>query len=135
MRKLKGTVCRLNRNDHARQSSSGVNIFSFQKHITSRELTADGLKALGSVATTHAECDGLQAHADNTVSGFDTVFDYRGQRSCHSRIPLEEKTIALVITQCMHKYYSSSFVRSSARSVTFREAESGKLASGFVGYQ
>ena len=58
-----GTNHTLPTNGYARQYS-GVNTLSFQKHITSQELTADGLKALGPVVATLADCEGLQAHAN-----------------------------------------------------------------------
>jgi len=58
-----GTNHTLPTNGYARQFS-GVNTLSFQKHITSQELTADGLKALGPVVATLADCEGLQAHAN-----------------------------------------------------------------------
>ncbi|KAH9035271.1 histidine biosynthesis trifunctional-protein [Lactarius hengduanensis] len=58
-----GTNHTLPTNGYARQFS-GVNTLSFQKHITSQELTADGLKALGPVVVTLADCEGLQAHAN-----------------------------------------------------------------------
>jgi phosphoribosyl-ATP pyrophosphohydrolase/phosphoribosyl-AMP cyclohydrolase/histidinol dehydrogenase len=43
---------------------SGVNTLSFQKHITSQELTEDGLRKLGPIVVTLAECEGLEAHAN-----------------------------------------------------------------------
>jgi phosphoribosyl-ATP pyrophosphohydrolase / phosphoribosyl-AMP cyclohydrolase / histidinol dehydrogenase len=58
-----GTNHTLPTNGYARQFS-GVNTHSFQKHITSQELTADGLRALGPVVATLADCEGLQAHAN-----------------------------------------------------------------------
>jgi len=58
-----GTNHTLPTNGYARQFS-GVNTLSFQKHITSQELTADGLKALGPTVVTLADCEGLQAHAN-----------------------------------------------------------------------
>jgi phosphoribosyl-ATP pyrophosphohydrolase / phosphoribosyl-AMP cyclohydrolase / histidinol dehydrogenase len=58
-----GTNHTLPTNGYARQFS-GVNTLSFQKHITSQELTADGLRALGPVVATLADCEGLQAHAN-----------------------------------------------------------------------
>ncbi|KAI0268239.1 histidine biosynthesis trifunctional-protein [Gloeopeniophorella convolvens] len=58
-----GTNHTLPTNGYARQFS-GVNTLSFQKHITSQELTADGLKELGPVVATLADCEGLQAHAN-----------------------------------------------------------------------
>lgn len=48
---------------YARQFS-GVNTLSFQKHITSQELTQDGLGRLGPIVVTLAECEGLEAHAN-----------------------------------------------------------------------
>ncbi|KAI0278887.1 histidine biosynthesis trifunctional-protein [Russula aff. rugulosa BPL654] len=51
-----GTNHTLPTNGYARQYSG--------KHITSQELTADGLKALGPVVATLADCEGLQAHAN-----------------------------------------------------------------------
>jgi phosphoribosyl-ATP pyrophosphohydrolase / phosphoribosyl-AMP cyclohydrolase / histidinol dehydrogenase len=41
-----------------------VNTLSFQKHITSQEVSKAGLKELGPVVVTLAECEGLQAHAN-----------------------------------------------------------------------
>jgi len=58
-----GTNHTLPTNGYARQFS-GVNTLSFQKHITSQELTADGLKTLGPIVATLADCEGLQAHAN-----------------------------------------------------------------------
>ena len=37
---------------------------SFQKHITSQELTAEGLKDLGPTVVALAEREGLEAHAN-----------------------------------------------------------------------
>lgn len=58
-----GTNHTLPTNGFARQFS-GVNTLSFQKHITSQELTADGLRALGPTVVTLAEREGLEAHAN-----------------------------------------------------------------------
>ncbi|PCH41080.1 histidine biosynthesis trifunctional-protein [Wolfiporia cocos MD-104 SS10] len=58
-----GTNHTLPTNGYARQFS-GVNTLSFQKHITSQEVTADGLRGLGPVVATLADCEGLQAHAN-----------------------------------------------------------------------
>ncbi|KAI1795194.1 histidine biosynthesis trifunctional-protein [Ganoderma leucocontextum] len=58
-----GTNHTLPTNGYARQFS-GVNTLSFQKHITSQEVTADGLKGLGPVVATLADCEGLDAHAN-----------------------------------------------------------------------
>jgi len=58
-----GTNHTLPTNGYARQFS-GVNTLSFQKHITSQELTEDGLKTLGPIVATLADCEGLQAHAN-----------------------------------------------------------------------
>ena len=44
---------------------SGVNTQSFQKHITSQELTAEGLRRLGPTVITLAEVEGLDAHAES----------------------------------------------------------------------
>jgi phosphoribosyl-ATP pyrophosphohydrolase / phosphoribosyl-AMP cyclohydrolase / histidinol dehydrogenase len=44
---------------------SGVNTGSFQKHITSQELTAEGLKRLGPTVIRLAEVEGLDAHAES----------------------------------------------------------------------
>ena len=44
---------------------SGVNTGSFQKHITSQELTAEGLRNLGPTVITLAEVEGLDAHAES----------------------------------------------------------------------
>lgn len=37
---------------------------SFQKHITSQEITAAGLQKLGPIVATLADCEGLEAHAN-----------------------------------------------------------------------
>ncbi|KAI0771588.1 histidine biosynthesis trifunctional-protein [Trametes elegans] len=58
-----GTNHTLPTNGYARQFS-GVNTLSFQKHITSQEVTADGLKGLGPIVATLADCEGLGAHAN-----------------------------------------------------------------------
>ncbi|KAF5390689.1 hypothetical protein D9757_002729 [Collybiopsis confluens] len=58
-----GTNHTLPTNGYARQFS-GVNTLSFQKHITSQEITSDGLRELGPVVVTLADCEGLQAHAN-----------------------------------------------------------------------
>lgn len=58
-----GTNHTLPTNGYAKQFS-GVNTLSFQKHITSQEITADGLSVLGPVVATLADCEGLQAHAN-----------------------------------------------------------------------
>ncbi|KAI9631828.1 histidinol dehydrogenase [Dioszegia hungarica] len=58
-----GTNHTLPTNGFARQFS-GVNTLSFQKHITSQELTKEGLKRLGPVVITLAEREGLEAHAN-----------------------------------------------------------------------
>jgi phosphoribosyl-ATP pyrophosphohydrolase/phosphoribosyl-AMP cyclohydrolase/histidinol dehydrogenase len=58
-----GTNHTLPTNGYARQFS-GVNTLSFQKHITSQEITFDGLKELGPVVATLADCEGLDAHAN-----------------------------------------------------------------------
>ncbi|KAF9485289.1 histidine biosynthesis trifunctional-protein [Pholiota conissans] len=58
-----GTNHTLPTNGYARQFS-GVNTLSFQKHITSQEITAAGLGNLGPVVATLADCEGLQAHAN-----------------------------------------------------------------------
>ncbi|KIJ20237.1 hypothetical protein PAXINDRAFT_96474 [Paxillus involutus ATCC 200175] len=58
-----GTNHTLPTNGYARQFS-GVNTLSFQKHITSQEVTAEGLQKLGPVVVVLAECEGLQAHAN-----------------------------------------------------------------------
>ncbi|KAG6857108.1 hypothetical protein H0H87_009669 [Tephrocybe sp. NHM501043] len=58
-----GTNHTLPTNGYARQFS-GVNTQSFQKHITSQQITAEGLKGLGPVVATLADCEGLQAHAN-----------------------------------------------------------------------
>ena len=44
---------------------SGVNTQSFQKHITSQELTAEGLRLLGPTVIALAEVEGLDAHAES----------------------------------------------------------------------
>ncbi|KAG6866456.1 hypothetical protein C0991_003974 [Blastosporella zonata] len=58
-----GTNHTLPTNGYARQFS-GVNTLSFQKHITSQQISQEGLKALGPVVATLADCEGLQAHAN-----------------------------------------------------------------------
>jgi phosphoribosyl-ATP pyrophosphohydrolase/phosphoribosyl-AMP cyclohydrolase/histidinol dehydrogenase len=58
-----GTNHTLPTNGYARQFS-GVNTQSFQKHITSQEITKEGLQGLGPVVITLAECEGLGAHAN-----------------------------------------------------------------------
>ncbi|KZT74349.1 histidine biosynthesis trifunctional-protein [Daedalea quercina L-15889] len=58
-----GTNHTLPTNGYARQFS-GVNTLSFQKHITSQEVSSDGLKVLGPVVATLADCEGLDAHAN-----------------------------------------------------------------------
>lgn len=58
-----GTNHTLPTNGYARQYS-GVNTQSFQKHITSQEITKEGLEILGPFVTTLADCEELQAHAN-----------------------------------------------------------------------
>lgn len=58
-----GTNHTLPTNGYARQFS-GVNTQSFQKHITSQEITKEGLERLGPVVAILADCEGLQAHAN-----------------------------------------------------------------------
>ncbi|KAF7292386.1 Histidine biosynthesis trifunctional protein [Mycena chlorophos] len=58
-----GTNHTLPTNGYARQFS-GVNTQSFQKHITSQEITQNGLQKLGPVVATLADCEGLEAHAN-----------------------------------------------------------------------
>ncbi|PBK72678.1 histidine biosynthesis trifunctional-protein [Armillaria solidipes] len=58
-----GTNHTLPTNGYARQFS-GVNTLSFQKHITSQEVSSAGLKDLGPIVVTLADCEGLQAHAN-----------------------------------------------------------------------
>ncbi|TFK55953.1 histidine biosynthesis trifunctional-protein [Heliocybe sulcata] len=58
-----GTNHTLPTNGYARQFS-GVNTLSFQKHITSQEVSAEGLKVLGPIVATLADCEGLDAHAN-----------------------------------------------------------------------
>ncbi|PPQ98526.1 hypothetical protein CVT24_004017 [Panaeolus cyanescens] len=58
-----GTNHTLPTNGYARQFS-GVNTQSFQKHITSQEISSSGLDTLGPVVATLADCEGLQAHAN-----------------------------------------------------------------------
>ncbi|KAG8831812.1 trifunctional histidinol dehydrogenase [Serendipita sp. 399] len=58
-----GTNHTLPTNGYARQYS-GVNTQSFQKHITSQEITPEGLKQLGPVVVTLATCEGLDAHGN-----------------------------------------------------------------------
>lgn len=58
-----GTNHTLPTNGYARQFS-GVNTASFQKHITSQEISKEGLKVLGPIVTTLADCEGLDAHGN-----------------------------------------------------------------------
>ncbi|ORX40260.1 putative histidinol dehydrogenase [Kockovaella imperatae] len=58
-----GTNHTLPTNGFARQFS-GVNTLSFQKHITSQELTREGLQKLGPTVVALAEREGLEAHAN-----------------------------------------------------------------------
>ncbi|KAG5638192.1 hypothetical protein H0H81_001289 [Sphagnurus paluster] len=58
-----GTNHTLPTNGYARQFS-GVNTLSFQKHITSQQISSEGLKRLGPVVATLADCEGLDAHAN-----------------------------------------------------------------------
>ena len=58
-----GTNHTLPTNGFARQFS-GVNTLSFQKHITSQELTKEGLRLLGPTVVELAEREGLEAHAN-----------------------------------------------------------------------
>ncbi|KAG8935243.1 trifunctional histidinol dehydrogenase [Tulasnella sp. 418] len=58
-----GTNHTLPTNGYARQFS-GVNTQSFQKHITSQEVTQEGLDKLGPIVITIAEREGLEAHAN-----------------------------------------------------------------------
>jgi len=58
-----GTNHTLPTNGYARQFS-GVNTNSFQKHITSQQVTQAGLQDLGPIVVTLAECEGLEAHAN-----------------------------------------------------------------------
>ena len=58
-----GTNHTLPTNGYARQFS-GVNTQSFQKHITSQEITREGLQILGPVVATLADTEGLGAHAN-----------------------------------------------------------------------
>ncbi|KAF8138403.1 histidine biosynthesis trifunctional-protein [Boletus edulis] len=58
-----GTNHTLPTNGYARQFS-GVNTASFQKYITSQEITVEGLRRLGPAVATLADCEGLQAHAN-----------------------------------------------------------------------
>lgn len=44
---------------------SGVNTGGFQKHITSQELSSEGLRNLGPTVITLAEVEGLAAHAES----------------------------------------------------------------------
>jgi len=43
---------------------SGVSTSTFEKHITSQSLSADGLRALGPHVVNLAQCEGLDAHAE-----------------------------------------------------------------------
>ena len=47
-------------NGYARQFSAGVNTLSFQKHITSQEITPTGLGGLGPIVATLADCELMQ---------------------------------------------------------------------------
>jgi phosphoribosyl-ATP pyrophosphohydrolase/phosphoribosyl-AMP cyclohydrolase/histidinol dehydrogenase len=67
-----GTNHALPTNGYAHQYS-GVDSLSFQKHTTSQELNADGLKALGPVVATLADCEGLPAHANAVRIRLDLV--------------------------------------------------------------
>lgn len=67
-----GTNHTLPTNGYARQFS-GVNTQSYQKHITSQEITTLGLKDLGPVVTTLADCEGLQAHANAVRIRLNTI--------------------------------------------------------------
>ena len=58
-----GTNHTLPTNGYARQFS-GVNTQSFHKHITSQEISKEGLDILGPVVATLADCEGLDAHAN-----------------------------------------------------------------------
>ena len=58
-----GTNHTLPTNGYARQFS-GVSTQSFQKHITSQEITREGLQILGPVVATLADREGLGAHAN-----------------------------------------------------------------------
>ncbi|KAG5649000.1 hypothetical protein DXG03_000349 [Asterophora parasitica] len=58
-----GTNHTLPTNGYARQFS-GVNTLSFQKHITSQQISSEGLKNVGPVVATLADCEGLDAHAN-----------------------------------------------------------------------
>ncbi|KAF5387768.1 hypothetical protein D9615_000471 [Tricholomella constricta] len=58
-----GTNHTLPTNGYARQFS-GVSTSSFQKHITSQQISLEGLKQLGPVVATLADCEGLDAHAN-----------------------------------------------------------------------
>jgi len=44
---------------------SGVNTVSFQKHITSQQLSPEGLRNIGPTAIKLAEVEGLDAHAES----------------------------------------------------------------------
>lgn len=52
---------------------SGVNTATFQKHITSQELTAEGLKNIGSAVMTLAEIEGLEAHRNAVQVRLDSM--------------------------------------------------------------
>lgn len=58
-----GTNHTLPTNGYARQFS-GVNTLAFQKHITSQEISREGLQGLGPIVATLADCEGLDAHAN-----------------------------------------------------------------------
>ncbi|KAG8898173.1 trifunctional histidinol dehydrogenase [Tulasnella sp. 403] len=58
-----GTNHTLPTNGYARQFS-GVNTLSFQKHITSQQVSQEGLKELGPIVVTIAERESLEAHAN-----------------------------------------------------------------------
>ncbi|KAF7789464.1 hypothetical protein EIP86_000410 [Pleurotus ostreatoroseus] len=58
-----GTNHTLPTNGYARQFS-GVNTEAFQKQLTAQEVTVAGLRALGPVVATLADCESLGAHAN-----------------------------------------------------------------------
>lgn len=52
---------------------SGVNTGTFQKHITSQELTSEGLKNIGQAVMTLAEVEGLHAHKNAVQVRLDSL--------------------------------------------------------------
>jgi phosphoribosyl-ATP pyrophosphohydrolase/phosphoribosyl-AMP cyclohydrolase/histidinol dehydrogenase len=55
---------------------SGVNTHSFVKHITSQEITKEGLKNIGTVVETLASIEGLEAHKNAVTIRLKDIRDY-----------------------------------------------------------